>query len=274
MARLLPLVNEIRDGLGYHIKKTEEMGKKVEKYGQEVMKDIAIPALKQELKETKKKADEMPTEIERAKTEVSAQIAQLEETLWQGFETRMAEMQNQLTSTQNRLHHTENRLNHSENRLYHAENRLYHSENRLYHAENRLNDTQRDLLKMKGDLHAGQTAYDFEYYLCAYIYPPNTFETCDKKFTTLMGWLKDRPAESEENRKWRELTVRHGWTDGTHKPVFLEMLSCRFPHAHPQVDFSLPIPENFNTREKRKYVEDIREMTYELHNLHVHQCNL
>ena len=260
MARLLPLVNEICHGLGNHIEETEKIENG--RYSQVAVKEIVIPALKQGLKETKEKADEMPTEIERAKTDVSAQIAHLQETVQQyrqGFETHKAEMQN--------------RLYHTENRLYHTENRLYQTENRLYHAENRLNDTQSDLLKMKGDLHAGQTAYDFEYYLCAYIYPPETFATCNKKFTTLMNWLKeneDTPEGSEGNRKWKGLTDKYGWTDETHEPVFLEMLRCRLPHAHPVVDFSLPIPENLNTIEKRKYVEDIRNMTAELHTLHVH----
>ena len=253
MDRLLFRANEVCHSLGNHIEETEKIENG--RYSQVAVKEIVIPALKQGLKETKDKADEMPTEIERAKTDVSAQIAHLQETVQQyrqGFETHRAEMQN---------------------RLYHTEYRLYQTENRLYHAENRLNDTQSDLLKMKGDLHAGQTAYDFEYYLCAYIYPPETFAKCNKKFTTLMNWLKeneDTPEGSEGNRKWKGLTDKYGWTDETHEPVFLEMLRCRLPHAHPVVDFSLPIPENLNTIEKRKYVEDIRNMTAELHTLHVH----
>ena len=275
MAHLLSLANEICDGLGDHIEETEKIGKTVEgRYGQVAMKEIAIPALKQGLKETKKKADEMPTEIERAKSEVSAQIAHLKETLWQGFEIRMAEMQNQFTSTQKRLYNTENRLYHTENRLNHSENWLFNTEYRLYHAENRLNNTESDLLKIKADLHAGQTAYDLECYLCKYIYPPETFAFCDQKFTTLMNWLKvneDTPEGREGNRKWKELKDEYGWTDKTHKPVFLEMIRCRFSHAHPMVDFSLPIPENFNTSEK-ECVEDIRKMTAALYAL-VHKCN-
>ena len=254
MYRLPPLANEICHDMGNHIEETEKIENG--RYSQAAVKEIVIPALKQGLKETKKKADELPTEIERAKTEVSAQIAHLKETVWEGVETRMAEM--------------ENRLSNTENRLYHTENRLYQTENRLYHAENGLDETQRDLLKMKGDLHVGQTAYDFECYLCAYIYPRETFATCDQKFTTLMKWLKEneKTLEGREgNRKWKEFTDKHGWTDEKHKPVFFEMMRCTLSHAHPVVNFSWPIPENFNTIEEREYVQDIRKMTAALHKL-------
>ena len=227
MADLLVRANEICESLGNHIEETEKIGKIIkETYGEEVLKKTTIPVLNKGLKETKEKADKMPTEIERKNTEVSAEIAQLKETV-QGFETQMTKMQIQL------------------------------------------NNRQSNFLKMKGDLHAGQTAYDFENYLCTHIYPPGTMATHDQKFTTLMNWLeenKDTPEGCEGNRKWKRLTDKYGWTDETHKPVFLEMIRCRFSHAHPTVDFSLPIPENFNTNEK-KYVEDIRKMTAELYEL-------
>ena len=150
-------------------------------------------------------------------------------------------------------------------------------QNQIAEMQNQLNDKESSFLKMKGDLHIGQTAYDFENYLCTHIYPPGTFVTHDQKFTALMKWLKDNkdtPEGREGNRKWERLTDKYGWTDATHKPVFLEMIRCRLPHAHPMVDFSLPIPENFNTYQKEKCVEDIRNMTVELFRLVVEECNL
>ena len=149
--------------------------------------------------------------------------------------------------------------------------RIAHLEETLANMQNQLNETQsdvRDLRNMKADLHTGQTAYEFENYLCTYIYPPGTIATHDQKFTRLMKWLKENketPEGREGNIKWKELTDKYGWTDATHIPVFFQMLRCTTPHAHPTVDFSVPlISENFNTSEKKKYVEDIRMMTAEL----------
>ena len=50
----------------------------------------------------------------------------------------------------------------------------------LNHTQNKLELTQSqqtELMKMKSDLHTGQTAYNFEKDLACYIYPPRKFST-------------------------------------------------------------------------------------------------
>ena len=142
---MLFLSNEIRDSLGDQVKNTGKFETNMEeKFGQEAMKETALPRLQEDLKKTQEKADEMTREVKRTETKVSARIAHLEETL--------ANMQNQLNETQSDVC---------------------------------------DLRNMKADLYTGQTAYEFEYYLCTYIYPPGTIATHDQKFTSLMKWLKE-----------------------------------------------------------------------------------
>ena len=212
--------NEIRDSLGDHVKNTEKIETNMEeKYGQEAVKETKLPVLKQDLKKTKEKADEMTMKAEKTEK----RIARLEESLHQ--------MQKQLDKTQN------------------------------------------DLREMEGNLHTGQTAYNFEKHLAAYIYPPGTPMTHDRIFTTLMKWLKAHKHTREgrnASRKWEELKKEFGWSnDKQQTAVFFKMLKCREEYAHPEVNFALPIPENFSDSEK-KCVQVIRNMTIKL-NEHVNR---
>ena len=235
MSDLLSCASKISDSLGDHVKNTGKIEEKIEqKFSKEAVKDIPLPVLKEDLKKTQKQADKMKEKVKKAETEVSGRMSRLEQTLEQStqeFITQMTKMQKQLDDTQS---------------------------------------TVRDLQNMKQNLHTGQTAYDFESYLCTYIYPKGMSATHDQKLTTLMKWLKeneDTPEGREGNRKWKQLTDKHGWKDKTHIPVFFKMLESRLPHAHPTIDYSLPIPENFHTSEEKKYVNDIRKITIELYEL-------
>ena len=94
--------------------------------------------------------------------------------------------------------------------------------------QNKLDLTQSqltELMKMKSDLHTGQTAYSFEYDLAYYIYPPGKFSTYDRRiFSNLMKWLRengDTPEGEEANKRWNDLVDEFGWTN-KHEPVFLK----------------------------------------------------
>ena len=50
---------------------------------------------------------------------------------------------------------------------------LNHTQNKLELTESR----QTELMKMKSDLHTGQTSHNFEKDLACYIYPPRKFST-------------------------------------------------------------------------------------------------
>ena len=122
--------------------------------------------------------------------------------------------------------------------------------------------------KMEAALHTGQTAYNFENDLAAYIYPPGTAITHGHTFTNLMDWLRKnrRTRDGKKgNNKWRKFKEKFGWSH-RHKAVFLKMVKCRLPYAHPTpIDFTLPIPGIFSSGEK-EHVEDIRKMAKWLNN--------
>ena len=241
MANTHYLAKDISEDLGNHVKDTEKIGKKIgERYGKLAIEETKIPLLKKGLEKTKEKADEMISEVEKEETEVSDRIARLEETV-------LAEQQ-------------------SRQRF----------ETRMENMEKRLKKTENDLLKMTGDLHTGQTAYNFEKHLAAHIYPPGTPITHGQIFTTLMKWLKANKHTREgrdANRKWEKLKEEFGWSNDKQQiAVFFKMLKCREEHAHPEVNFELPIPENF-TRSEMKCVQVIRKMTIEL-NKQVNQHDL
>jgi chromosome segregation ATPase len=136
MAALLSCATEIRNGIQTHIKKTENIEKIIErKRGRTEMQETSIPSLKYDLRRSKRKADEMITEVKRMKTEETDRITRLEQHVQQtaqDFETEMTVMRNQLT------------------------------------------DTQNELKEMKIALRTGQTAYNFEKDLATYIYPLGT----------------------------------------------------------------------------------------------------
>ncbi|CAB4024975.1 Hypothetical predicted protein [Paramuricea clavata] len=230
MAALLSCATEIRNGIQTHIKKTENIEKIIErKHGRTEMQETSIPSLKYDLRRSKRKADEMITEVKRMKTEETDRITRLEQHVEQtkeGFKTEMAVMRNQLT------------------------------------------DTQNELMEMKTALHTGQTAYNFEKDLATYIYPPGTSITFGRIFSTMMKWLqdnKDTPEGREGNKKWNALKRKFKWSN-KHEQVFFKMLKCRRKPAHPKVDYKLPIPDNFSKDEER-YVEDIRKMTIRVNEL-------
>jgi hypothetical protein len=185
-----------------HIRDTETIERKIgQKRGRRELQETTIPSLKFELRETKRKADEMVREAGR--------IAHLE--------AQMAEM-------------------------------------------------QEEFREMKAALHTGQTAYNFEKDLAAYIYPLGTYVRHGRIFSNLMNWLeanRNTPEGREGNRKWKDLKRQFGWSDYTHRAVFLKMVQCRQPYAHPHaphVNYALPTSGNFSRIEARR-VEDIRRMT-------------
>ena len=241
MTDLLPRAMEIHKSLGNHVKDAEKIEKEVQqRYPEFEIEQTTIPVLKQGLKKTTKKADEMKSEVKKQENEVSVRIASLEETVRAEQQSRQ-KFQNQVEKMQEQL-----------------------------------NETQCDLLKMKGDLHTGQTAYNFEKHLAAHIYPPGTPVTHGRIFTTLMKWLKANKHTREgrdASRRWEELKKEFGWSnDKQQTAVFFKMLKCREEYAHPEVNFALPISKNFTDSEK-KCVQVIRNMTIKL-NEHVNQHDL
>ena len=122
--------------------------------------------------------------------------------------------------------------------------------------------------KIEAALHTGQTAYNFEKDLAAYIYPPGKAITYGHTFTNLMDWLRKNRKTREGmkgNKKWRTFKKKFGWSH-RHKAVFLKMVKCRLTYAHPApIDFTLPIPGDFSSGEK-EHVEDIRKMAKWLNN--------
>ena len=225
IADLRPLAIKIHESLGNHVKDIEKVEKEVQaRCPKSAIKQTTIPVLKQGLKKTTEKADEMKSEVIKQENEVLARIACLEKTVRAEQQSRQ-EMQEQL------------------------------------------NETQSDLLKMKGDLHTGQTAYNFEKHLAAHIYPPGTPVTHGRIFTTLMKWLKENKHTREgrdASRKWKKLKEEFGWSNDRQQiAVFFKMLKCREEHAHPEVNFAMPISENFTDSEK-KCVQVIRNMTIKL----------
>ena len=186
-----------------------------------------VKDLKDELEITQLKSGEMITAVQEREDNISDRFTRLE--------NRMEEMRTRLNDTQFQLALTESR--------------------------------QTELLEMKSDLHTGQTAYNFEYDLACYIYPPGMFSTYDRRiFSNLMKWLRenqDTPEGKEPNKRWNGLVKQFGWTDD-HEPIFLKMVKCRKYAAHPPlIDLGLPISDKFNDDEK-KMVEDIRRMAVEL----------
>ena len=147
-----------------------------------------------------------------------------------------------------------------------VETRIARLEDRF---ESRMAEMQCELLQMKKALHTGQTAYNFEKDLAAYIYPPGTSIKHGRIFTTLMDWLRDNretPQGRESNRKWEEFKIQFHWSPG-HKKVFFKMLKCRQTYAHPEVDFTFPIPANFTEMEETQ-AHDIRDMAIWLNEQH------
>ena len=63
-----------------------------------------------------------------------------------------------------------------------------------------LTETQFELWQMKEALHTGQTAYNFEKDLAAYIYPPGTSITHGRIFSTLMDWLRENRVTPQGRR--------------------------------------------------------------------------
>ena len=229
---LLPRAIEMHKSLGNHVKDVEKIEKEVqERCPNLATEQTRIPVLKQGLKKTAEKADEMKSEVIKQENEVLARITCLEETVRAEQQSRQ-EMQEQLNETQEQL-----------------------------------NETQSDLLKMKGDLHTGQTAYNFEKHLAAHIYPPGTPVTHGRIFTTLMKWLKANKHTREgrdASRKWGKLKEEFGWSNDRQQiAVFFKMLKCREEYAHPEVNFAMPISENFTDSEK-ECVQVIRNMTIKL----------
>lgn len=221
-------VTQIGNDTNYHIKQIENTEIIISsKIGQKEMEETPIPVIKKSLKGTKRKVDEMKTEVKRSETDVSNRFACLEK--------EMRAMQNQLDKTQSDL--TETRTGQSK------------------------------LMKMNIALHTGQTAYNFEKDLATYIYPRGTPITFGQIFTNLMKWLETPEGrKSVGKQKWDAFSRQFNWSN-KHKRVFFKMLECRRKPAHPdELDFTLPIPDNF-TEDDKKYVEDIREMTVELKEL-------
>ena len=187
-----------------------------------------VKDLKDKLKITQKKSGEMITAVQEREANISDQFTRLE--------SYMEEMRIQLNHMQNKLELTQSQQS-------------------------------TELMKMKSDLHTGQTAYNFEYDLACYIYPPGKFSTYDRRiFSNLMKWLRenrDTHEGEEANKRWNDLVDEFGWTD-QHKPVFFKMLEYRKDAAHPPlINLGLPISDRFNDHEK-KMVEDIRQMAVEL----------
>ncbi|CAB3981168.1 Hypothetical predicted protein [Paramuricea clavata] len=141
---------------------------------------------------------------------------------------------------------------------------------RIGRLETQMTDMQNEFRETKAALHTGQTAYNFEMDLAAYIYPPGTVIRHGRIFTRLMDWLRDNrntPEGREGIRRWEELKIRFGWSDNTHKSVFFKMLRCRQAYAHPIVNYALQTSGNF-TRTEARHVEDIRQMTIWLNEQH------
>ena len=101
MDRDLPSrAREIGTQMDNHITHTEEIKRKMtERHGQNAMQETSLPALKRNLRRTKRKADEMTTEA----TNVSQDIAGLKQTV-QGLETKMAGIQTELMDMKTALH--------------------------------------------------------------------------------------------------------------------------------------------------------------------------
>lgn len=141
---------------------------------------------------------------------------------------------------------------------------------RIDRLETKMAEMENDFWEMKAALHTGQTAYNFEKDLAAYIYPPGTVIRHGRIFTRLMDWLRDNrntPEGREGNRRWDELKTEFGWSDNTHKAVFFKMLRRRQPYAHPNVNYTLQTSGNF-TRTEARHVEDIHKMTIWLNEQH------
>ena len=96
-----------------------------------------VKDLKDELKITQKKADEMITVVQERDADILHRFTRLE--------SCMEVMRTQLNHTQNELKLTQSQLT--------------------------------EVMKMKSDLHTGQTSHNFEYDLACYIYPPRKFST-------------------------------------------------------------------------------------------------
>ena len=195
-----------------------------------------IRSFKCELRNTKRKAADMETEVEYRDTVVSLRIARLEETV-EMSQIRMEAMQRQLNKTQDQLALTQSK--------------------------------QMELMEMKANLHMGQTAYNFERFLARYIYPPDIVYTKDRIFSNLMVWLQKNQRTRrgrEANKRWEDLKQKFKWSP-EHEAVFFKMLACRMADAHPRpVDFKLSIPDEFNANE-RPLVDVIRNMTIKLDDL-------
>ena len=114
-----------------------------------------IRSFKYALRQTKRTAADMETEVEYRETVVSLRIARLEQTVdenRQMSQIQMEAMQRQLNDTQDQLALTQSK--------------------------------QMELMEMKENLHMGQTAYNFERFLARYIYPPDIVYTRIKYFQT------------------------------------------------------------------------------------------
>ncbi len=87
---------EISGLMDTHITQTDHIKRIMEeKHGRKAMQETSIPVLKQNLKGTKRKADEMTTAAQRTETNISERIERLEQSK-QEFKTEMAGMQNQI----------------------------------------------------------------------------------------------------------------------------------------------------------------------------------
>ena len=199
---------------------------------------------RRKLGHTKEKVDTLGTQLRQRENSVSARITRLEQTVQKNRENNelqtqvMLAMQEQLNETRNELALTKSK--------------------------------QIELMKMKTDLHIGQTTYNFERDLASYIYPRGAAPTYDRQiFTNLMTWLwvnRKTQAGREANKKWTALKTQFGWSY-KHRKVFFDMLECRRKAAHPQPpNLGLSIPERFNVDERR-LIEVIRRMGTKLKKL-------
>ena len=173
-------------------------------------------------------------------------------------ETGVPALKLALTTTRRKANDITEEAEGVETRIARLEDRF---ESKMTEIQRNLSETQCELWQMKEALHTGQTAYNFEKDLATYIYPPGTSITHGRIFSTLMDWLRENretPQGRESNGKWEEFKNQFRWSR-THENVFFKMLRCRQTFAHPEVDFTFPIPKNF-TRTEERHAEDIRDM--------------